>query len=182
METTELKSLWKAIPNPQKNSEQLLQMFKESNQPILRAIKNQLLFEILGFSLFLVCYYSMFDAHQKPIWVNLFLALAILAPIFHNLKGYQLYQKAFGTHSLKANLTNYLKQVNNYTVQVLICRIVFAGGLLFFFSYGLTFGPKKWLILAGIGLIFSIQLAYLYQIWAKRINRLKANINALNEV
>jgi hypothetical protein len=180
METTDLKELWKTIPNPKKNTEQLVEMLKESNHPILKGIRRQLTLELIGFSVFLACYYTMFDGTYKPVLSNLVLILAIVTPIFHNIKGYWLYQNIKDAANLRDSLNAYLKRVNNYAVQAIGTRLIFAAGLMFFFTNGLNLGPQKLLLAScGILVIFSLQLFFLYKIWKSRIDRLKININAL---
>lgn len=180
METTDLKSLWQSIPSPAKKNEQLVAMLKENNQPVLQGIKKQLLLEGMGFLAFLACYYTMFDGAQKPIWLNLTLLLAICTPILHHIKSYQFYQSKIDATNLKVSLGTYLGRLNNYVVHVLVCRIVFAFGLLFFFSYNLNFNLQKWAAIAAIVFVFGIQLSLLYKVWANRIKQLKANIEALD--
>ena len=182
METTDLKALWQSIPTSTKKNEQLLGMLKESNQPVLKDIKKQLLLESIGLFLFLICFYTMFDAEQKPLWVNILLTLAISAPIVHNIKGYLMYQEKIEITNLKSSLNSYLIKLNNYVIQVLICRIIFATSIVFFFTYNLNLTPQKWLIVGMIALTFGIQMWFLYRIWIKRINRIKSNIKALDDI
>ena len=182
METTDLKSLWQAIPTAIKKNEQLVGMLKESNQPVLKHIKKQLILESTGLFLFLICFYTMFDAEQKPIWVNILMLLAISAPIVHNIKGYLMYQEKIEATNLKASLNTYLIRIKNYTIQVLICRVIFVTGILFFFTYNIILTPQKWLMLGMIGLVFGFQMWFLYQIWMKRINRIKLNIKSLDDI
>lgn len=180
METTDLKELWKTIPNPKKNNEQLVEMLKESNHPILKGIRKQLTLELIGFLVFLACYYTMFDGDDKPLLSNLILILAIVTPIFHNIKGYWLHQYIKDAANLKDSLNAYLKRINNYAVQAIGSRLIFAAGLMFFFTYGLNLETQKLFVAScGILVIFSLQLLFHYRIWKNRINRLKTNISAL---
>ena len=76
MEDDKLKSIWNSVPTAQKSNTELTEMLKERNHPVLKAIKKQALFELAAFSIFLFCYYSMFDGTEKPLLINFLLVFS----------------------------------------------------------------------------------------------------------
>ena len=90
MELTELKQVWDTVEIPVKSTDDIKLMLSENNHPVLKKIRKQLTIEIIGWSVFLICYYSMFDGDHKPIWINIILVVSVLLPLIHNLLGYRL--------------------------------------------------------------------------------------------
>ena len=76
MGNDDLKTLWKEVKTPEKDANQLSNMLKAKNHPVLKSIKRQAVFEFLAFAIFLFCYYTMFDGNKKPLLINLILVFA----------------------------------------------------------------------------------------------------------
>ena len=176
MESDNLKSIWKTVPTEQKSIVVLTQMLKESNHPVLKAIKKQVIFELVAFSFFLFCYYTMFDGAEKPLYINLILVLAIAVNMYHHLKGYQLQQYFRAGKNLNEDLKTFVARLQSYQVETIISKIVFIAGLATFFVYGIEFTEKKWWAIACILIVFIGQLIWLNSIWSKRINKIKLTI------
>lgn len=176
MENDKLKSIWNSVPTAQKSNTELTEMLKERNHPLLKAIKNQALFELVAFSIFLFCYYSMFDGTEKPLLINFLLVFAIAVNMFHHLKGYRLQQYFRASENIKDDLKSFAAKMKTYQLETIISKIVLVSGLATFFTYGIQFTEKKWLAIGIIVIIFTIQLILLNRIWMNRIRKIKATI------
>lgn len=180
MELDELKHAWGKIETPIKSTVDIKLLLSENKHPVLKKIRMQLTIEIIGWSVFLICYYTMFDGNHKPIWINITLIVSVLLPLIHNLMGYRFAKYLVNGPTIKESLKNYLSKVKIYATVSIICRLSFMIGLLLFFTYGLNFNPKKYISFAIIILIFLIQLFILYRLWAKRLNNLKNAVTAFD--
>ncbi|RZK93053.1 MAG: hypothetical protein EOO98_00855 [Pedobacter sp.] len=173
MEKDKLSLLWQDIAPAQKSQEDLSKMFKERSNPVLKSIRKQILIEFLGFGAFLFCYYSMFDGADKPLFVNIMITFAILAPILHHVKCYQLQKQFKSGHNLKEDLTDFVAKLKTFRIETLIARVLFISGMLLFFTYNIHFSANKWWALVIIITSFSIQLFFLYKVWSNRIYKIK---------
>jgi hypothetical protein len=180
MELDELKYAWDTIETPVKSTDDIKLMLYENRHPVLKKIRKQLTIEIIGWSVFLICYYTMFDGDHKPTWINIILIVSVLLPLIHNLMGYRFAKYLVNGNTISESLTNYLSKVKIYAAVSIICRFFFALGLLVFFTYGLNFNTKKYISLAIIILIFLIQLSILYNLWAKRLKKLENAVTIFN--
>lgn len=168
-----LKSVWQGIATPQKSREELNLVLKKNSYPILASIKKQIIIEALGFTTFLFCYFTMFDGADKPLVSNLIIVMAILLQLFYNYRGYLMQSNFRSSTNLSSDLKNFTGKLKIYRIEVLLARTFFVIGIIVFFTYNINFSESKWLALAVILIIFSAQLAFLYRIWSKRINRLE---------
>jgi len=173
MEIDNLKSVWQEISTPQKNKEELNLMLKKNSHPILASIKKQIFIETIGFTMFLFCYFTMFDGTDKPLAVNLIIIAAILLQLFYGYKGYLMQSSFRSSTNLNTDLESFATKLKSYSTQVLLARAFFAIAVIAFFTYNINFSESKWLALAAILLIFSFQLGFLYRVWSKRISRLE---------
>ena len=173
MEVDNLKSAWQEISTPPKGKEELNQMLKKNSHPILAAIKKQIKVELLGFTVFLFCYFTMFDGTKKPMYINIIVIAVIILQLYYGYKGY-IMQRVFKSNTnLNQDLLNFTNQLKSYRTEVTISRVLFTIGFLAFFTYNINFSESKWLALASILLAFAFQFFFLYKIWTKRIDRLE---------
>jgi Ca2+/Na+ antiporter len=179
MENDPLKSIWKSVETTQKSSTELTSMFKEGNHPALKAIKKQALIELAGFAIFLFCYYTMFDGAAKPLLINIILVMAIAVNMFHHYRGYRLQQAFRANQNIKEDLKNFANKLKSYQLETLLSKVVWAGGLMLFFTNGIQMNEKKWWAVVAILTIFLVQLVLLNNIWAKRVTRIKTIIREL---
>ncbi|WPU96174.1 hypothetical protein SNE25_11660 [Mucilaginibacter sabulilitoris] len=180
MKLDELKYAWGKIETPVKSTDDIRLMLSENRHPVLKKIRKQLTIEMIGWSVFFICYYTMFDGDQKPVWINLTLIVSVLLPLIHNLMGYRFSKYLVNGNTINESLKNYLSKVKVYATVSIICRFFFATGLLVFFTYGLSFNTKKYISLGVIILIFLIQLSILYRLWAKRLKKLENAVTVFN--
>lgn len=176
MEIDNLKSVWKDISTPQKNSEELSLLLKKNSHPILASVKKQIIVECLGFTAFLFCYFAMFDGETKPLASNLIIIAATLLQLFYGYKGFLLQSRFKSSTNLNDDLKSFTIQLKSYRFQVVLARLLFAVGLITFFTYHISFSEFKWWLLISIFAIFSVQLWLLYRLWTKRINKLEATL------
>lgn len=179
MELDALKSTWNKVDSPIKTPEEIQQMLRENNHPVLKGIRKQLWIEIMGWSAFLLIYYTMFDGDQKPFFVNILLVVSVLFALVHNLTGYELAKHlSFGT-SVKASLQHYLSKVKTYARISIASRVLLVAGFLLFFTYNISFSLTKYISMALVLVAFIIQLIVLFRMWQSRLKKLKASIVAL---
>ena len=172
MELDQLKSTWNTPEVSSKTTEELKTMLLESRHPVLRGIRKQFAIEIAGWSVFLLCYYTMFDGDQKPVLVNLILVIAVLCSLIHNLTGYSFSKYLISGSNIRASLEHYLSKIKSFAVISVCTRLVFMAGFLLFFTYNIQFNATKYLLLGAMGLVFLAQLVWLGNLWAKRIRTL----------
>jgi len=173
MEIDNLKSVWQEIAIPQKAKEELNLMLKKNSYPILTSIKKQIATEAIGFTAFLVCYFTMLDGADKPVAINLMTIAAILIQLFYGYRGYVMQSSFRSSTNLNTDLESFTIRLKSHRLQVMLARILFAIGLLTFFTYNINFSVSKSLALAAILIIFSAQLGLLYRTWTKRISKLE---------
>lgn len=178
MELDALKSAWKNIESPVKTPEEIQQMLKENNHPVLKGIRKQLLIELIVWSAFLMVYYTMFDGDQKPLLINILLVVSVGSALVHNLTGYGLSKYLVAGTSVRASLQHYLLKVKTYAVISVISRILLMAGFLLFFSYNISFNTSKYLALSIAILLFILQLILLCRIWLQRLKRLNTTLTA----
>lgn len=176
MELDQLKSDWKSTQTSIKTEDQLQSMLLENKHPVLKGIRKQLAIEILGWSAFLFCYYTMFDGDKKPLTINLLLVATVLISLTHNIVGYNFSKYLVQGDNLMSSLTKYFYKIKQYAMISLASRVVFSAGLLTFFSYNITFTQSKYLMLLALVLVFMVQLYWMYSIWMKRIKTLKNSL------
>jgi hypothetical protein len=177
MELDQLKSTWNTSEIPTKTTQELKTMLLESKHPVLKEIRKQFVIEIAGWSVFLLCYYTMFDGDQKPLWVNFVLVITMLSSLLHNLSGYSFSRFLPEGNNIKSSLDRYLKKIRTYASISIFSRILLMTGFMLFFTFNIQFTTTKYLLLAAVVLVFSIQLIWLGKLWAKRISALKDTIN-----
>lgn len=172
MELDELKNDWNNLKTPETPVTDIQAMLSAGNHPVLKGIRRQVITEVVGWSAFLLCYYTMFDGDRKPLWLNAVLVVSVLFPVVHSLMGYSFSRFLVNGVTLKQSLTNYLAKVKVYALVSIAARLLFAAGLLLFFTYGLSFNGRYYLI-AIIGAIFLFQVAMLGRLWARRLNSIR---------
>jgi hypothetical protein len=176
MELDELKSAWNTLATPAKAEEEILSMLKENNHPVLKGIRKQLLIEVIGWSAFLLAYYTMFDGDQKPLLINMALVIAVLFSLLHNLTGYGLAKHLISGTSIRESLQHYLSKVKTYATIAVVSRAFLCAGFLLFFTYNISFTSSKYFMLGVAIVIFIGQLMLLTRIWLTRLKRLKASL------
>ena len=176
MENDDLKSLWKEVKTPAKDSNELVKMLKTKNHPVIKSIKRQAIFEFVAFAVFLFCYYTMFDGSKKPLLINLVLVVAVTFNMLNHLKGYRLQQNFRASENIKADLKSFATKLKSYQLEVIISKVILLIGLMLFFTNGIELTEKKWYAVAIIALIFILQLVMINNIWRKRITSIKLTI------
>jgi hypothetical protein len=177
MELDDLKSSWSSTISQPKTENELGLMLKENRHPVLKRIRKQIIIETAGWSVLLVCYYSMFDGADKPLIANAILIIAVLAALLHNLTGYSFSKSLVADGDIKSSLQAYLKKVKLYATISIMLRVIFVVGLLTFFCWNVNIDSRR-MVLLGAGLaLLLVQLIVLGKIWT---TRLKALSNSLN--
>jgi hypothetical protein len=176
MELDDLKNTWQNINTPDRSATDIKAMLSENNHPVLKGIRKQIIIEVAAWSVFLLCYYTMFDGDTKPVLINMILVISVLFPLIHNLMGYSFARYLVNGTTLKESLTTYLARVKLYAVVSISSRVLLAAGFIVFFSYGLSLNAARYYSIAIIGLIFGFQLWVLYRMWAKRLLNIKTAV------
>ncbi|WP_256004892.1 hypothetical protein [Pedobacter deserti] len=180
MELEQLKSEWKATNNVEKGLADLQGMLLENKHPVLKQIRKQLTIEVVGWTAFVSCYYTMFDGEQKPIGVNITLIIAVLASLMHNIVGYDLSKNLMKGTTISESLQNYLRKLQRYAINSVVLRVIFTSGLLLFFSYNIEFDTTKYYLLGILILLIAVQLLFHIRTWSKQISSVKKSIGDLS--
>jgi hypothetical protein len=173
MELDVLQSAWQNSSPATKTNAEFTSMMKERTHPVLRRIRRQLIIESIAFTFFLFTYYDLFDGDQKPLYVNVLLVAAMLFALVHNVVGYRLAKSGVTGSDINEALANHLSKLRVYALISVVSRVLVAGCLLFFFASIITFTAKKYWLLAGIIVVFVVQIKMLSGIWQKRIRQVK---------
>jgi len=176
MELDKLKTTWKTIKTPVFSEETIYLNKLEKTHPVLKDIKKQFIIEIIGWSIFLACFYFIFDGHQKPIWLNTLLVSSVVFPIVHNAMSYQISKYVILGNNLQESLKNYIRKVKNYALLSILLRQIYLLCFLLFFSFGLNFNSERYIILAVIILFFLIQLLISIKTWSNRLSNLRNSL------
>ncbi|HKG07734.1 MAG TPA: hypothetical protein VKB19_14790 [Pedobacter sp.] len=179
MELDQLKSEWNKAETPVKTNEQLKAMLSESKHPVLKEIRRQIIIEVTGWTAFLLCYYTMFDGHQKPLFINLILVGALLCALIHNLSGYSFSRHLIDGGNIRTALEHYLSRIKNYALVSVLTRLLFMAGFITFFTYNIQFNTFKYAMLGVFGLIIIGQLIWLSRVWSGRLKKLQLVLGGL---
>jgi hypothetical protein len=178
MELDQLKSDWNALNVPAKTPEELKTMLLENKHPVLKDIRKQVSIEIISWSAFLLCYYTMFDGQEKPVWANLMLINTICCSLIHNAAGYNFSKYLIRDKDIKASLRHYLSKIKNYALFAVLTRFLSFAGFLAFFTVNIQFNTYKYTLLAVLILLFLGQLAWLSRLWHKRVSKIRDSVVA----
>ncbi len=173
MENDALKSAWQHVRTPRKSSTDLKSAMEESNHPVLKGIRRQLVFETVGFSLFLLVYYDFFDGDRKPLYANLLLVGIMLLAIGHNIAGYLLTRRGMKDSNIRHSLEERLSSIKTYAVVSIVTRVLTMTCVCIFFTSVVTPDTRRYQLLALAAVIFTMQIALLSRIWWRRIKRLR---------
>lgn len=173
MENDALKSAWHHTGTPRKSTTYLESAIKESNHPVLKDIRRQLVFETVGFTLFLLVYYDFFDGDRKPLYANLLLAGAMLLVIGHNIAGYRLAARGMKDLDIRNLLEEHLSRIKTYAFVSISTRVLIMICLCIFFISAVSLDTHRYWLLALVAVILAVQITLLSRIWRGRIMRLK---------
>lgn len=180
MELDQLKSAWNAVQTPVKTNKELSDMLIESKHPVLKEIRRQFVVEIVGWSAFLLCYYTMFDGDQKPIFINVLLITGMLFALIHNISGYSFAKYLVNGSTIKSSLEKYLSKIKIFASVSIFSRLMLMAGFLAFFTYNINFTSSKYILLGVVIIVFLVQLVWLFNLWTKRLRVLNDTINHFN--
>ena len=177
MELDDLKSSWNSAVSQPKTEEELGLRLIENRHPVLKRIRRQIVIETAGWSVFLLCYYTMFDGADKPLIANAILIVAVLAALLHNLTGYSFSKNLMAGADIKTAMQVYLSNMKQHAVITLMFRALFIGGLLTFFCWNVTLDSRRYILLGAGLVLFITQLLVLYKIWMGRIRALNNSLD-----
>lgn len=180
MELNELKSLWDSIETPAKTNAEMRGMLSERIHPVLKSIRQQLVIEMVGGSVFLIVFYTMFDGEKKPVYINVILAASLLLVSVHNLLAYRNAKHVVSGANIKLSLQNYSRKVKAYLTTSMLLRMLLIVSFVLFFTHNIIFISRKYFSLVAIILMFLIQLAMFYRLWTRRLKHLAKAIESLD--
>lgn len=175
MELHHLKNAWNDFDISEKKKSEIQSMLKGSKE--LKRSRKQLLFEIIAWCTFLLLYYTAFDGHRKPVIANIVLIAGTSLTIFFHIQGYFLSKRFVYGSTLKESLINYFYKLRLYTLLSIGFRMLFISGILYYFSYNISFDVKKSLSILIIALVFFFQMLFLYRLWIARLRQLKNTVS-----
>jgi hypothetical protein len=180
MELDDLKSSWSSTISQPKTENDLQLMLKENRHPVLKRIRKHIIIETAGWSVFLLCYYTMFDGAAKPLIANAMLVIAVLAALLHNLTGYSFSKNMVVDKDIRTALLAWSAKMKSHARVSIILRVIFIAGLLTFFCWNVTVDARRYALL-GVGLVLLIaQLAVLNRVWMGRIRSLRDALDSLS--
>ena len=175
-----MKSYWQKLPAESGTSAAALkQMIKEKRHPVLNSIRMHLVMEIVGWLIFLIVFYDFFEGHQRPLYLNVMIVSSGIFIVTHNLMGYSMARNLETDTDLTQALTNYLTKTKTYSVVSVISRAFSTSTLLLFLTDPIQFTREKYMMLAGLLLLFAVQMGLLIRLWIRRIKRLEASVYEL---
>ncbi len=153
------------------------------SHPNLRALRNQLAFETICWTLFLFLYYTALDGHLRSNGWNIALAFALLALIAHGIAGYRLAGMPIGDAPLRVALERQIATLKRFRWISIFLR---TAGLGIFFGFMLSHIPGLWetprLWLFGTLLIWVlVSVAINYGIWRKHFRKLEETLAELED-
>jgi hypothetical protein len=180
MELDDMKSYWKKLPaESAKPAGAFKSMTKENGHPVLKGIRRQMLIEMTGWILFLIVFYDFFDGHTKPLYLN---ALVVSTGAFvagHNLMGYLMARNLHADGNMAQVMSAYIAKVKTYSAVSIMARVVSMTAVLMFFADAIQFTKEKYMMLAGILVVFMVQIGLLIRLWIKRIVELEGSVREL---
>ena len=180
MELDDMKSYWQNIPAKSSTpAAALKQMIKENGHPVLKGIRKQLAIEIAGWLIFLIVFYDFFDGHQRPRYLNLLIMASGIFIVTHNVLGYMMARNLKMDGDLIYTLSDYLARVKTYSMVSVVSRGISMTTLLMFFADTIHFTREKYVMLAGVVLVFAVQIGWLIRLWIKRIMELEGCVREL---
>jgi hypothetical protein len=180
MELDDMKSYWQQLPaESNKSAEALKHMIKENGHPALKGIRRQLLIEMAGWFIFLIVFYDFFDGHKKPLYLNLLVMVVGVFVVAHNAFGYLMARNLKAAGNLATALSHYLNKTKIYSIVSVASRVVSTTVVLMFLTNSIQFTKEKYVILAGVVILFAIQIGLLIRLWIKRIMDLERSVTEL---
>jgi hypothetical protein len=180
MDLDDMKSYWQQLPaESNKPAEALKRMIKENGHPVLKGIRRQLLIEMVGWLVFLIVSYDFFDGQKKPLYLNLLIVGAGIFVVAHNGLGYMMARNLKTAGNIASALSDYLNKTKTYAIVSITSRIVSMTALLLFLTDAIQFTKEKHIVLAGIVVLFAVQIGLLCRLWIKRIIQLQTSITEL---
>lgn len=172
MELDKLKTDWQNQTVPNFSLTQLQEMVRTGKHPGLVRSRKGLIIESIGWALFLLLFYDAFDGHLKPWWLNALLGLAFLLLLIHHLLGIRLLGKQKANENLATTLASYRSKLKRFFRLNILSRLIAMGSLLFFFSYGVEWSEKRYVLSAGFLILMAVQFYILERVWRRRISDL----------
>ncbi|UYQ94644.1 hypothetical protein MKQ68_06005 [Chitinophaga horti] len=172
----ELKSAWNEA---NKNMSPATATWEPREQKVTRQIKRQLIIESIAWTALLLVFRDIFDGDEKPLYLNVILASAVLFMLAHNVSGLLAARNLINGTDLKASLHRYVRRLQVFGAVAVLGRALGVAALLWFFCAGMTFNATKYWLLAGALVVIGVQLFLLGRLWAARVTRIRAALSDL---
>lgn len=167
-----MQKIWQSSSINKKTDLELETAIRQKSHPMLKKIKRQLMIELILWVIALICFYSMFDAENRPWFINGLLVLGFLQAIGYNLSGYLAARNLVGADNIIESLNIYTEKLKTFKWTSIFSRTILMVSFIFFFSYGLEMNAKRLISISAIALIFLVQLYLIHGQWQKRIDKL----------
>lgn len=174
-----LKAAWQTANIPARDDLQAV-VRARGGHPVMSRIRRQLLLEGGCYILFLLVYYDFFDGHRRPLYLNIILILSVACMLTQHLNGYLLAASALKGPDIFRSLQQKVLQLKQYAWLSVGSRVLGWCGIMVFFCTGITWTNAKYGLLAGAIVIMGVQMAMLWRLWQRRINRIKKTLVELN--
>ncbi|WP_341839243.1 hypothetical protein [Chitinophaga caseinilytica] len=171
-----LKKAWQDLPAGKTSPAALRGMIHR--HPARRAMRRQMILEIVLLAVFLFVYYDFFDGDRRPWGANALLVAAVAWVIVHNVAGWVYSRQALQGDHLQEMLRRHVTGMRRFAILSVISRVGMLASLLVFFSYGMAWSAWKGWLLAATCLVVLMQLTWLGSIWQRRIRNISRVLEA----
>jgi len=168
MEDADLIKMWNDIEVPAISQAEMREMIRPRNQPVLRRIRKQLIWESSFFLLFIISYYTWFDDGSKGFYMNLLMVTGFSLYVIHDLLVYRFFNRPQKGFSIPSMLRNYRNRVRNMAAITFVFRGTASFLLICFFSSSWKFDTATIWALRVIATMLVLQLAFNLQTWLRR--------------
>ncbi|WP_126243349.1 hypothetical protein [Chitinophaga rhizosphaerae] len=165
-----LKKAWQDLP-AEKTSPAALRGIIHRH-PARRAMRRQMILEIVLLAVFLFVYYDFFDGDRRPWGANALLVAAVAWVIVHNVAGWVYSCRALQGDHLQEMVRQHVSGMRRFAVLSVVSRVGMLASLLVFFCYGMEWNAWKGWLLAATGVVALAQMTWLGSIWQRRIRNI----------
>lgn len=169
MNIDDLKSDWRRAANEPLSEKELAMMTRVRNHPSLRKLRIKFMTEIVALTALLFLFYDGLDGAEKPLLINILLAVSIVLYILNNALGYLQIQNPSVKGNIREALAGQAHSLKRLALLSLVSSIVYAAALLFFLTYQTAFTQRKYIILSALIIAFALMFYYSWISWQRKI-------------
>lgn len=171
MKDDDLITMWNAIEVPEVTRTELLEMKRVQNQPVLKRIRRQLIFEASGFCLLIVLYYLCFANRGDDVDAGLLLITGLCLYLIQEVLVYRFFNRPQKGRSIPDTLRVYHSRLKVMTIVTIILQGLAACFVLFFLSFAIKMGDVRFWVLRGSALVLAGQWFMVARVWVIKLRK-----------